>query len=168
MIKEAEEGPVMEDEEEDEDRKNQEGVGGVKGVASELAEEGEEVTMATADPTSPGVQFDRFSVLLPTMLNRKMVDDMAVEFCMTLNTKANRKKLAWALFAVEKNRCVCVCVCVHVCACVCICMYVCVPVVMCHIRWSSESSNSVNIICVKLCQDSVQYGQKRERERGMN
>ena len=39
------------------------------------------------------------------MMNRKLVDDMAVEFCMSLNTKLHRKKLAKALFNVEKNRC---------------------------------------------------------------
>ena len=44
------------------------------------------------------------SFRLPTMLNRKLVDELAVEFCMTLNTKICRKKLAKALFSVEKNR----------------------------------------------------------------
>jgi hypothetical protein len=39
------------------------------------------------------------------MMNRKLVDEMAVEFCMTLNTKLHRKKLAKALYNVEKNRC---------------------------------------------------------------
>ena len=43
-------------------------------------------------------------------MNRKFVDEFAVEFCMSMNTKANRKKLARALFSVDKNRCVCVCV----------------------------------------------------------
>ena len=42
-------------------------------------------------------------------MNRKFVDEFAVEFCMSMNTKANRKKLARALFSVDKNRCVCVC-----------------------------------------------------------
>ena len=41
---------------------------------------------------------------LPTLMNRKFVDEFAVEFCMTMNTKANRKKLARALFNVDKNR----------------------------------------------------------------
>ena len=40
-------------------------------------------------------------------MNRKFVDEFAVEFCMSMNTKANRKKLARALFSVDKNRCVC-------------------------------------------------------------
>jgi len=37
-------------------------------------------------------------------MNRKFVDEFAVEFCMTMNTKANRKKLVQALFSVDKNR----------------------------------------------------------------
>ena len=37
-------------------------------------------------------------------MNRKFVDEFAVEFCMTMNTKANRKKLARALFNVDRNR----------------------------------------------------------------
>ena len=44
---------------------------------------------------------------LPRLMNRKFVDDFAVEFCMSMNTKANRKKLARALFSVDKNRWVC-------------------------------------------------------------
>ena len=43
---------------------------------------------------------------LPRLMNRKFVDEFAVEFCMSMNTKANRKKLARALFSVDKNRCV--------------------------------------------------------------
>jgi len=37
-------------------------------------------------------------------MNRKFVDEYAVEFCMSMNTKGNRKRLANALFRVEKNR----------------------------------------------------------------
>ena len=43
-------------------------------------------------------------------MNRKFVDEFAVEFCMSMNTKANRKKLARALFSVDKNRYMGVCV----------------------------------------------------------
>ena len=43
---------------------------------------------------------------LPRLMNRKFVDEFAVEFCMSMNTKVNRKKLARALFSVDKNRCV--------------------------------------------------------------
>lgn len=39
-------------------------------------------------------------------MNRKFVDEFAVEFCLTANSKANRRRLARALFSVDKNRCV--------------------------------------------------------------
>lgn len=41
---------------------------------------------------------------LPMMLNRKLVDDLAVEFCMTLNMKIYRNRLAKTLYMVERNR----------------------------------------------------------------
>lgn len=37
-------------------------------------------------------------------MNRKFVDEFAVEFCMTMNFKGNRARLARALFNVDKNR----------------------------------------------------------------
>lgn len=37
-------------------------------------------------------------------MNRKFVDEFAVEFCMTMNFKGNRSRLARALFNVDKNR----------------------------------------------------------------
>ena len=41
---------------------------------------------------------------LPSLMNRKFVDEFAVEFCMTMNFKGNRARLARALFNVDKNR----------------------------------------------------------------
>ncbi len=41
---------------------------------------------------------------LPMTMNRKLVDEMAVEFCMTLNAKIYRKRLAKVLYFVERNR----------------------------------------------------------------
>ena len=37
-------------------------------------------------------------------MNRKFVDEFAVEFCMSMNFKGNRSRLARALFNVDKNR----------------------------------------------------------------
>ena len=37
-------------------------------------------------------------------MNRKFVDEFAVEFCMSMNIKGNRVRLARALFNVDKNR----------------------------------------------------------------
>ena len=99
MIKEADEGTGL-DEEVEEDVISEEARDTEGDMPSEPPEAEGEVT----DPSSQGAQFERFGLLLPTMLNRKLVDDLAVEFCMTLNSKGNRKKLAWTLFAVEKNR----------------------------------------------------------------
>ena len=42
---------------------------------------------------------------LPNLMNRKFVDEFAVEFCMSMNFKGNRARLARALFNVDKNRC---------------------------------------------------------------
>ena len=108
MIKEAEEGLVIDDEEQE--KPEQEGGDSEKGEASdaqpsEAKESGDGGGGGgVVDPMSPGGQFERYSLLLPTMLNRKLVDDLAVEFCMSFNSKANRRKLATALFNVEKNR----------------------------------------------------------------
>ena len=99
MIKEAEEGTGL-DEEAEEDVISEE----ARDTEGDLPSEPPEAEGEVADPSSQGAQFERFGLLLPTMLNRKLVDDLAVEFCMTLNSKGNRKKLAWTLFAVEKNR----------------------------------------------------------------
>ena len=41
---------------------------------------------------------------LPNLMNRKFVDEFAVEFCMSMNFKGNRVRLARALFNVDKNR----------------------------------------------------------------
>ena len=37
-------------------------------------------------------------------MNRKFVDEFAVEFCLSMNFKGNRARLARALFNVDKNR----------------------------------------------------------------
>lgn len=36
---------------------------------------------------------EAFIQKLPTCVSREMIDSAAVDFCMNLNTKANRKKL---------------------------------------------------------------------------
>ncbi len=47
---------------------------------------------------------DAFLAKLPTCVSRELIDSAAVDFCMTLNTKINRKKLVRALFSVHRNR----------------------------------------------------------------
>lgn len=41
---------------------------------------------------------------LPTLVNRDLIDNAAIEFCQNLNTKSNRKKLGNALFSVQRTR----------------------------------------------------------------
>ncbi|ESN94504.1 hypothetical protein HELRODRAFT_189416 [Helobdella robusta] len=41
---------------------------------------------------------------LPNCVNRELIDKAAIDFCMNLNTKANRKKLVKTLFLVQRTR----------------------------------------------------------------
>jgi regulator of nonsense transcripts 2 len=41
---------------------------------------------------------------LPNCVNREMIDTAAAEFCMTHNTKINRRRLVKALFMVHRTR----------------------------------------------------------------
>ncbi|XP_070557491.1 regulator of nonsense transcripts 2-like isoform X2 [Ptychodera flava] len=47
---------------------------------------------------------EAFLQKLPTCVNREFIDQAAVDFCMNLNTKANRKKLVKTLFLVPRTR----------------------------------------------------------------
>lgn len=38
------------------------------------------------------------------LMNRKFVDEFAVEFCLSMNNKGTRRRLVQALFTVDKNR----------------------------------------------------------------
>jgi hypothetical protein len=43
--------------------------------------------------TSAKMIFDAFLAKLPSCVGRELIDSAAVDFCMTMNTKNNRKKL---------------------------------------------------------------------------
>lgn len=47
---------------------------------------------------------DAFINQLPNCVNRELIDKATKEFCMQLNTKANRKRLVNALFQVQRTR----------------------------------------------------------------
>ncbi|XP_078092073.1 regulator of nonsense transcripts 2 isoform X5 [Mustelus asterias] len=47
---------------------------------------------------------DAFLQQLPNCVNRDLIDKAAMDFCMNMNTKANRKKLVRALFTVPRQR----------------------------------------------------------------
>lgn len=59
---------------------------------------------STDVPATEKVLLDGFLASLPTCVNRELIDKAAQEFCMNLNTKGNRKKLAKALFSVQRTR----------------------------------------------------------------
>lgn len=48
--------------------------------------------------------FDTFVKNLPNCVNRDMIDRAAEDFCTNMNTKGYRKKLAKALFNVQRTR----------------------------------------------------------------
>ena len=48
--------------------------------------------------------FDNFINCLKDCINRELVDKASQDFCMNMNTRANRKKLARALFNVHRSR----------------------------------------------------------------
>ncbi|XP_036376152.1 regulator of nonsense transcripts 2-like isoform X1 [Megalops cyprinoides] len=47
---------------------------------------------------------DAFIQQLPNCVNRELIDKAAMDFCMNMNTKANRRKLVRALFTVPRQR----------------------------------------------------------------
>ncbi|XP_015207794.1 regulator of nonsense transcripts 2 isoform X1 [Lepisosteus oculatus] len=47
---------------------------------------------------------DAFLQQLPNCVNRDLIDKAAMDFCMNMNTKSNRKKLVRALFTVPRQR----------------------------------------------------------------
>ncbi|XP_072181831.1 regulator of nonsense transcripts 2-like [Diadema setosum] len=65
----------------------------------EDADEGEQISNATLK-----MLMDAYINSLPQCVNRDHIDKAAVDFCLNLNTKANRKKLAKALFNVPRTR----------------------------------------------------------------
>ncbi|VVC45360.1 Armadillo-type fold,Up-frameshift suppressor 2,MIF4G-like, type 3 [Cinara cedri] len=50
------------------------------------------------------VVFETFTEQLPKCVNREMIDSLAIEFLIYLNTKNNRKKLVKVLFSVPRTR----------------------------------------------------------------
>lgn len=91
MIQEAENLTLEEMEEEDDSQPLEEPV--------EL-----QVPSTESGGTPEPNQFDELVTRLPNMMNRKFVNEFAVEFCLHMNTKLNRQKLAKILFNVDKNR----------------------------------------------------------------
>ena len=77
---------------------------GIEDLERDILKEEEIEKNEVGQNTSKKMLFDAFIANLPTCVNRAMIDNAAAEFCMTYNTKANRKKLVKALFSVNRNR----------------------------------------------------------------
>ena len=71
---------------------------GIEDLEQDILKEEEIEKNEIGQSTSKKMLFDAFISSLPTCVNRTMIDNAAAEFCMTFNTKANRKKLVKALF----------------------------------------------------------------------
>ncbi|CAH8838567.1 unnamed protein product [Trichobilharzia szidati] len=57
------------------------------------------------DPNSSGrVLMETFLTQLPNCINRDLIDKAAIDFCLNLNKRANRRRLAKALFNVPRTR----------------------------------------------------------------
>ncbi|XP_037077123.1 regulator of nonsense transcripts 2-like [Pollicipes pollicipes] len=69
-----------------------------------LREPEEEPEPDTAVNSSNKLLLDAFLNSLPSRVSRSLIDQAAVEFCMSLNTKNNRKKLVRVLFNVPRTR----------------------------------------------------------------
>ncbi|KAF0308344.1 Regulator of nonsense transcripts 2 [Amphibalanus amphitrite] len=69
-----------------------------------LREPEEEPEPETASSSSNRMLLEAYLTSLPGRVSRSLIDSAAVEFCMSLNTKSNRKKLVRALFNVPRTR----------------------------------------------------------------
>ncbi|XP_064084936.1 regulator of nonsense transcripts 2-like [Macrobrachium nipponense] len=67
-------------------------------------EEDQDDSLTSSGPSSNKVLLDAFLSALPNCINRDLIDSAAMEFCLRLNTKPNRKKLVRALFLVPRTR----------------------------------------------------------------
>jgi len=54
--------------------------------------------------TTSQLLYDKFLSDLPTCVNRELIDRAAQDFCMSHNTKSNRKRLVKVLFNVARTR----------------------------------------------------------------
>ncbi|KAF6041633.1 UPF2 [Bugula neritina] len=92
-----------------------EGGDGAEPSSNEADNEAEELMLDEADPadtnaaedtmaTTSQLLYDKFLSDLPTCVNRELIDRAAQDFCMSHNTKSNRKRLVKVLFNVARTR----------------------------------------------------------------
>ncbi|XP_069942909.1 regulator of nonsense transcripts 2 isoform X2 [Cherax quadricarinatus] len=67
-------------------------------------EEEQDDSLTSTGPSSNKVLLDAFLSALPNCINRDLIDNAAMDFCLRFNTKPSRKKLVRALFLVPRTR----------------------------------------------------------------
>ncbi|XP_045620961.1 regulator of nonsense transcripts 2 isoform X2 [Procambarus clarkii] len=67
-------------------------------------EEEQDDSLTGTGPSSNKVLLDAFLTALPNCINRDLIDNSAMDFCLRFNTKPSRKKLVRALFLVPRTR----------------------------------------------------------------
>ncbi|XP_078798154.1 regulator of nonsense transcripts 2 isoform X6 [Oryzias latipes] len=73
-------------------------------LAKKLLDEQEQEDEEASTGSHLKLIVDAFIQQLPNCVNRDLIDKAAMDFCMNMNTKANRRKLVRALFTVPRQR----------------------------------------------------------------
>ncbi|MBN3315558.1 RENT2 protein, partial [Atractosteus spatula] len=73
-------------------------------LAKKLLDEQEQEDEEASTGSHLKLIVDAFLQQLPNCVNRDLIDKAAMDFCMNMNTKSNRKKLVRALFTVPRQR----------------------------------------------------------------
>ncbi|CAH2275597.1 regulator of nonsense transcripts 2 isoform X1 [Pelobates cultripes] len=81
-----------------------EGVEEAEDLAKKLLDEQEQEDEEASTGSHLKLIVDAFIQQLPNCVNRDLIDKAAMDFCMNMNTKANRRKLVRALFIVPRQR----------------------------------------------------------------
>uniref|UniRef100_A0AAR2IZR4 MIF4G domain-containing protein n=1 Tax=Pygocentrus nattereri TaxID=42514 RepID=A0AAR2IZR4_PYGNA len=76
-------------------------------LAKKLLDEQEQEDEEASTGSHLKLIVDAFIQQLPNCVNRDLIDKAAMDFCMNMNTKSNRRKLVRALFTVPRQRCTC-------------------------------------------------------------
>ncbi|XP_030071863.1 regulator of nonsense transcripts 2 isoform X1 [Microcaecilia unicolor] len=81
-----------------------EGADEAEDLAKKLLDEQEQEDEEASTGSHLKLIVDAFIQQLPNCVNRDLIDKAAMDFCMNMNTKANRRKLVRALFIVPRQR----------------------------------------------------------------
>ncbi|XP_018409245.1 PREDICTED: regulator of nonsense transcripts 2 [Nanorana parkeri] len=81
-----------------------EGIEETEDLTKKLLDEQEQEDEEASTGSHLKLIVDAFIQQLPNCVNRDLIDKAAMDFCMNMNTKANRRKLVRALFIVPRQR----------------------------------------------------------------